>query len=145
MIGNTLFGRQGWYDFSSKDHAVFLETIAEKFWRKDKRTRLFGITVKDGAFQKHCLPDDNSPAAEKIKSRFIVAGDINLVGAGDSFRSGVVTYIAHNMNGFIEGTIDFTEAIQMGNLFASIYIKNPLDDRFKGFGVFEELLGVVKA
>jgi sugar/nucleoside kinase (ribokinase family) len=145
LIGNTIFDQQEWYDFSGKDHTVFLETIAKKFWRKDKRTRLFGITVKDGAYQKHCLPDGSSIVPEKITSRFMAKGDINLVGAGDSFRSGVVSYIAYNMDGFIKGTIDFDEAIQMGSLFASIYIKNPLDDRFKGFGSFEKLLGVIKA
>jgi sugar/nucleoside kinase (ribokinase family) len=144
LIGNTLFDRRNWYDFTTKDYDFFLETLAEKFWKKDKKTRLFGITVKDGAYQKHRLPDGKSPPPVKITSRFIADGDINLVGAGDSFRSGVITYIAHNLKDFKNGTINFAEAVQMGNLFASIYIKNPLRDRFRGFRSIEEMLGLIK-
>jgi len=48
-----------------------------------------------------------------------MVGDIvDLVGAGDSFRAGLITYIARNLDEFKTGNMDFTEAIQMGNLFA---------------------------
>lgn len=145
LIGNTLFGCSDWYNFTPKDHDCFLETLADKFWRKERRTRLFGITVKDGAYQKHSMIDGSSPPAEKITSRFIADGNINLVGAGDSFRSGVVTYVAHHLNNFKDGTIDFAQVVQMGNLFASRYIRNPLQDRFQGFKPFNEMLDEIKA
>jgi sugar/nucleoside kinase (ribokinase family) len=144
LIGNTLFDSCNWYDFTKKDYDFFLGTLATKYWRNEKRTRLFGVTVKDGAYQKHCIPDGSSPSPTKITSRFIAEGDINLVGAGDSFRAGVVTYIAHYLDDFKNGTINFAEAVQMGNLFASRYIQNPLQDRFRGFKPFNEMLGTIR-
>ena len=143
LIANTLFDHGNWRDYTQKYYDFFLETVAEKFWRNDKRTRLFGITVKDGAYRKYRLPEGNVSASEKITSGFIAAGDINLVGAGDAFRSGVITYITYNLGDFKNGTINFAEAVQMGNLFASIYIKNPVNDRFNGFASFEQMRNAV--
>lgn len=75
-----------------------------------------------------------------------MAGEvIDLVGAGDSFRAGLLTYIASNLVEFSKGTINFDEAIQMGNLFASLFIKAPLDDRYGGIRPYEKMLQVVRS
>jgi len=133
LIGNTLFEKQGWYHDTEEDYFVFLETIAEKYWKQNNRTKLFGITVKDGAYQKHCTPTGFSPRPVKVASRGIVEGEINLVGAGDAFRAGLITYIVRHIKDFKNGTIDFNQAVQMANMAASHYIKNSRHDRFKEF------------
>jgi sugar/nucleoside kinase (ribokinase family) len=70
-----------------------------------------------------------------------MSGDnIDLVGAGDSFRAGLVTYIVKNINDFKTSKINITEAVQMANLFASLYIKAPLSDRYANFNRYEILL-----
>ena len=75
-----------------------------------------------------------------------MVGDIvDLVGAGDSFRAGLITYIARNLDEFKAGNMDFTEAIQMGNLFAALYIKAPLDDRYSNIKNYEKMLNVVRS
>jgi sugar/nucleoside kinase (ribokinase family) len=66
-----------------------------------------------------------------------------LVGAGDSFRAGLITYIARNLSDFRNGTIDFGKAVQMGNLFASLFIKAPLTDRYGNIKDYEKMLEVV--
>ena len=71
-------------------------------------------------------------------------GVIDFIGAGDSFRAGLLSYIAKNINDFKTGGMDFSEAIQMGNLFASLYIKAPLNNRYGNIGPYEELLKIVK-
>ncbi len=73
-----------------------------------------------------------------------MAGEvIDLVGAGDSFRAGFVTHIAKNLDGFRKGTIDFSHAVQMGNLFAALYIKAPLDDRYSNIKNYDKMLKAV--
>ena len=65
-----------------------------------------------------------------------------LLGELDSFRAGLLTYIANNLDAFRDGSMDFSEAVGMGNLFASVYIKAPLSDRYKSRS-YEKMLGVV--
>jgi len=75
-----------------------------------------------------------------------MAGEVvDLVGAGDSFRAGLISYIARNLEEFCDGSLNFTEAIQMGNLFASLYIKAPLDDVYGNIRPFENMLNVVQS
>ena len=73
-----------------------------------------------------------------------MAGDvIDLVGAGDSFRAGLLTYIARNLTAFNDGTIDCSQAVQMGNLFAALFIKAPLRDRYCNIRSYERMLTAV--
>jgi sugar/nucleoside kinase (ribokinase family) len=75
-----------------------------------------------------------------------MAGEVvDLVGAGDSFRAGFISYTASHLNEFRKGAINFEEAVQMGNLFASLYIKAPLDDRYGGIKPYEKMLEVVRS
>jgi hypothetical protein len=75
-----------------------------------------------------------------------MAGEVvDLVGAGDSFRAGLITYIASHLDEFKAGSINFTEAVQMGNLFASLFIKAPLEDRYGNIHAYEKMLKVVRS
>jgi sugar/nucleoside kinase (ribokinase family) len=75
-----------------------------------------------------------------------MAGDVaDLVGAGDAFRAGLITYIGHNRKQFVEAELDFGQAVQMGNLFASLYIKAPLDDRHGSIRNYDKMLEVVRS
>ena len=67
-----------------------------------------------------------------------------LTGAGDSFRAGLVSYIARNVSAFRDGSLKVTEAIQMGSLVASLYVTAPLDDRYKNIRPYESLLRAVR-
>ena len=70
---------------------------------------------------------------------------VDLVGAGDSFRAGLITYIGRNLDEVKDGSVDFIEAVQMGNLFASLYIKAPLNDRYGNIKSYEKMLGIVRS
>ena len=75
-----------------------------------------------------------------------MAGEVvDLVGAGDSFRAGFISYVASHLEEFEKGAMNFEESIQMGNLFASLYIKAPLDDRYGGIRPYEKMLKVVRS
>ena len=87
---------------------------------------------------------DLKNAPEKIESRFLAGEVIDLVGAGDSFRAGFISYIARNIEDFKNSRINFAEAVQMGNLFASLYIKAGLDDRYGNIGSFDNMLKIVQ-
>ncbi|MBP1608472.1 MAG: pfkB family carbohydrate kinase [Acidobacteria bacterium] len=131
LIHNTLLISDDNAKIAYSDHVPFLDRLCSKYCRGGGRTRLLGVTVSEGAFQKHILPDGKSSIPEKVLSRFMAGDVIDLVGAGDSFRAGLVTYIARNINSFRDGTMNFNEAVQMGNLFASVYIKAPLSSRYR--------------
>jgi sugar/nucleoside kinase (ribokinase family) len=130
LIYNTLLAPDDHPEGAYGDHPIFLDKLCGKYCRNDGRTKLLGVTVSEGAFEKHILPDASSSVPEKVSSRFMGGEVIDLVGAGDSFRAGLVTYIARNTDGFRNGTMNFAEAVQMGNLFASVYIKAPLGHRY---------------
>ena len=84
-----------------------------------------------------------SPALNE--SRFMGGEVVDLVGAGDSFRAGLIAYIARNLRRFKNGSMDFGEAVQMGNLFASLYIKAPLNDRYGNIKSYDKMLRVVQS
>lgn len=109
------------------------------------RPRLFGITVPDGAWTILCRPNADDIGPTHVRSRFLCGDVVDLVGAGDSFRSGVVSYLARHTDAFRDGTLDMEEAVQMGNLFASLYIKAPLDRRYDHIRPFEKLLAAVQS
>ena len=74
-----------------------------------------------------------------------MAGEVvDLVGAGDSFRAGLITYIARNLDAFKQGSVDFEQAVQAGNLFASLYIKAPLEDRYGNIRAYDKMLQILQ-
>jgi len=141
MIENTI-GQRGRYDNISQEEYIknFLDFLAQRFIN----FKIFGVTVKDGAFVVYKDAKGNLTGPQKITSRFMGQGVTDLVGAGDSFRAGVVTYIAKNIDEFKNGKIDIEQAIQMGNLFASLYIKAPLNDRYVNIKPYNDILEKIK-
>ncbi len=101
--------------------------------------------MNNGDIEKHITSDNIASKPKKIESRFMAGGAVDLIGAGDSFRSGFVSYVAKNIDCFNAGSIDFTEAVQMGNLFAALYVKAPLDDRYGNFRPFKKMLKLVRS
>ena len=146
LIENTLAPGRKWSKFEEHENNVhFLEFLTEKFWRQDGRTKLFGVTVSDGAYEQHVHTDETIDGPNRIKSRFMAGEVVDLVGAGDSFRAGLITYVASHLDEFKDGSIDFTEAVQMGNLFASLFIKAPLEDRYGNIHAYDKMLNVVRS
>ena len=145
LIENTLAPGRSWSDFEEHENDVhFLRFLTERFWRKNKRTKLFGVTVSNGAFERHfCCDTPSGP--NRITSRFMAGEVVDLVGAGDSFRAGLISYIASHLDSFENGSMNFEEAVQMGNLFASLFIKAPLDDRYGNIRLYEKMLKVVRS
>ena len=146
LIENTLAPGRVWSKFTEHENDVhFLEFLTERFWRRDGRTRLFGVTVSDGAYERHACADGTMDGPNRITSRFMAGEVVDLVGAGDSFRGGLITYIAMHLNELRGGSIDFAEAVQMGNLFASLFIKAPLGDRYGNIKPYDKMLKVVRS
>ena len=146
LIENTLSPGRKWDDFTEDQNDLhFLDFLTERFWLKDNRTKLFGVTVSNGAYEKHINLEEHINGPNKIESHFMAGEVVDLVGAGDSFRAGLITYIASNLNRFRDGSIDFTEAVQMGNLFASLFIKASLEDRYGNIKAYDKMLKVVRS
>ena len=122
----------------------FLEWMATRFWR-EARPRLCGVTVKDGAFAVCMDGDGHIGTPRRFTSRFMCGEVVDLVGAGDSFRAGLITYVARHATAFRDGTLAVDEAVQVGNLVASLYIKAPLNDRYGNLRDYGRLLQVVQA
>lgn len=136
MIANT-FGK----NIAEQDFIIdFLKFLSKEF----NNYRIFGVTIKDGAYIIYKDASGNITGPQKITSRFMGKGVTDLVGAGDSFRAGVVTYIAKNFEKFVNDKIDIEQAIQMGNLFASLYIKAPLNNRYGSIEIYDNMLEMVK-
>jgi len=154
LTENTLTPGRTWDKFTEHENNLhFLDFLTERFWRKarpersrgNNRTKLFGVTVSDGAYEKHICPDGRLGGPNKIESWFMGGEVVDLVGAGDAFRAGLLTYIGRNLDRFRDGSIDFAEAVQMGNLFASLYIKAPLDDRYGNIKTYDKMLKIVRS
>ncbi len=146
LIENTLEPGRAWAEFSEHENNVhFLEFLTERFWRKDARTKLFGATVSDGAYERHACPGESVATPNRITSRFMAGEVVDLVGAGDSFRAGLIAYLAAHLEKFRDGSMNFGEAMQMGNLFASLFIKAPLGDRYGNIRPYDKMLGVVRS
>ena len=146
MIANTLAGPRDWSGFDEHENNVyFLKFLSERFWRQGNSAKMFGVTVSNGAYETHIGSGGAASEPGKIESKFMGGEVIDLVGAGDSFRAGLITYIASNLVKFSNGSMDFAEAVQMGNLFASFYIKSPLDDRYGNIRPFDEMLRIVRS
>ena len=146
LIENTLAPGRAWGKFSEHENNVhFLEYLTEKFRARDGRAKLFGVTVSDGAYEQHICPDERVDGPNRITSRFMAGEVVDLVGAGDSFRAGLITYFAAHLDRFADGSMNFSEAVQMGNLFASLFIKAPLGDRYGNIKSYDTMLKVVRS
>jgi sugar/nucleoside kinase (ribokinase family) len=146
MIENTLAGPRNWHRFTEDENAAhFLDFLSERFWQGGQRTRVFGVTFSRGAYEKHIGPDGSASSVNKIESRFLAGEVVDLVGAGDAFRAGLIAYVSRNLNSFRDGSLNFGEALQMGNLFAALYIKAPLDDRYGTIRSCDKMLTVVRS
>jgi sugar/nucleoside kinase (ribokinase family) len=146
LIENTLGRQPARTDLDERAYNThFLDFLTRRFWQDAGRTRLFGVTVANGAYIQHAGPDGHGAGPAKVTSRFMAGEVVDLVGAGDSFRAGLISYIASNLDAFHAGTIDFQQAVQAGNLFASLYIKAPLDDRYGNIRLYTKMLEVLRA
>lgn len=144
MIMNTLVEPHDWAAFTQRENCVYaLDLLRERFAPPEGRMRMLGVTVKDGAFVTHLTPQDTVAGPDRVSSRFMCGGVTDLVGAGDSFRAGLMAYVSRNTQAFADGTLSTAEAIQMGNLFATLYITAPLDDRYGRIACYDALLPVV--
>jgi sugar/nucleoside kinase (ribokinase family) len=145
LIENTLGPKPAGPELDERAYCPhFLEFLTRRYWRDDARSRLFGVTVADGAWEKHRGPDGRSGPPSKVTSRFLAGEVVDLVGAGDSFRAGLITYLAGHLDDFGRGVVDFREAVQMGNLFASLYIKAPLGDRYGNIRPYPKMMEVLR-
>ena len=100
-------------------------------------------TVADGAFAIYCKGDGSTSGLVEARSRFMGGEVIDLVGAGDSFRAGLLSYLVRNVDAFRNGSLNVADCLQMGNLFASLYIKAPLGDRYANIKPYDELARLV--
>jgi sugar/nucleoside kinase (ribokinase family) len=145
LIENTLGTRPVGAGLDEHAYNVhFLEFLTRRFWEDDERAKLFGMTVSDGAYGMHMDLDGRTTGPIKVTSRFMAGEVVDLVGAGDSFRAGLIACIANNLDVFRAGRIDFEQAIQAGNLFASLYIKAPLGDRYGGIRPYANMRRVLQ-
>ena len=145
MIENTLGEARDWSRLDEAELARhFLRYVADNFLQEDERQRLFGITVTDGAYYTVGSPREGYCDARKVKSRFMAGRAVDLVGAGDAFRAGLLTYFVRHRDQFRGGEAEVDEAIQMGNLFASLYIKAPLHDRCRYIRPYKNMLSAVR-
>ena len=147
MIRNTLDPAHGMHGRDDHDSSLsFLEFVTGRFAGKGKRrTQLFGVTVKNGAYARLVGPDDRVHETVFCPSRFMAGSVIDLVGAGDSFRAGLIAMIARYRDAFRDGTLSVEEAVQTGNLMASLYIKSPLNDRYGSIAGLDALLEIVRS
>ncbi|MDR2849378.1 MAG: carbohydrate kinase family protein [Verrucomicrobiota bacterium] len=128
------------------DCASFLDFAVSRFSGQGRRrAQLFGITVKNGAYVRFVGPDDRARGTVFCASRFMVGGVVDLVGAGDSFRAGLTAAVARSREAFLDGTLDVEEAVQLGNLMATLYVTSPLADRYGHIPAFEALQAVVRS
>jgi sugar/nucleoside kinase (ribokinase family) len=145
LIDQTIGEKRNHSGGSEKEFInTFLKSLSEKFWR-NKNPRVFGVTVRDGAAVIHRDALGRITGPLMVASGFMSGVAVDLVGAGDSFRAGFVAYILKNINDFKTGIINIAEAVQMANLFASLYIKAPLSDRYGNIRVYEKLLHTIKS
>lgn len=146
LIENTLARKPDRSDLPEHAYNVhFLEFLTRHFWQDDERTKLFGVTVSNGAYETHLCPDGQTGCPTKVTSRFMAGEVVDLVGAGDSFRAGLITYVAGNLDAFRRGAINFEQAVQAGNLFASLFIKAPLGDRYGNFRPWSKMAQILQA
>jgi len=145
MIRNTLEGQgvdNGEDVYASVEG--YLHFVAARFGRVG-RPQLFGVTVKRGAYTLWLKGDGEVGSVHFTASRYRIDGVVDLVGAGDSFRAGVVGYIAHARDEFLTGRLNVDEAVQVGNLMATLYVTAPLEHRYGAIPSLAQLIAVVRS
>jgi len=144
MIRNTL-EREGCdhgEDTQASIHG-FLDFARQRFCGRSGRPQLFGVTVKNGAYTLYVDAQGKTRGVTFCKSRYMAAGRVvDLVGAGDSFRAGLIGYITRNSDAFLNGTLNVADAVQSGNLMASIYVTSPLNDRYGSIPNLDVLIAI---
>jgi sugar/nucleoside kinase (ribokinase family) len=147
MICNTLDPEHRTQGMDTRTFCLsFLDFLAKRASDgKRGRTQVFGVTVKNGAYAKLVGPDGRVRESVFCASRYMVGSVIDLVGAGDSFRAGLVAFVARHREAFLDGTLAVEEAVQMGNLMATLYITSPLNDRYGNIPSFDALLSIVQS
>ncbi|MCX7819372.1 MAG: carbohydrate kinase family protein [Kiritimatiellae bacterium] len=113
-------------------------------WRDPPRPRLFGVTVANGAWARAVGADGVASEVVFVRSRFLAGEVVDLVGAGDAFRAGVIAWLARHAQDFRAGRLALEEAVQLGNLTASLFIKAPLRDRCAYIAPLPRMLEVVR-
>ena len=141
MIRATLDGTEDRTLPLEKAVPDFLAWLVDRFAVGD-RTQLLGVTVRDGAFAAYCTQDHTH--VRRVVSPFQADGVVDLVGAGDAFRAGLIGYLAQHTAPFRQGKLDVEEAVQVGNLMASTFIQAPLSDRYDGIPDMEQLVATVR-
>jgi len=146
MIRNTLDAGHADGALETRESCLrFLDFVVARFAPSAAgHTRLYGVTVKNGAYARLVRPDGQAGPTVFCASRFMVGGVVDLVGAGDSFRAGLVAYVARHRAAFASGGFSVEEAVQTGNLMATLYVTAPLNDRYGSVPPFERLLDVVR-
>ncbi len=145
MIRNTLEGAGT--DHGADVHASiegYLRFVAARFGRAG-RPQLFGVTVKRGAYTLWLKGDGAIGPVQFTESRYSVDGVVDLVGAGDSFRAGLIGYIAQAREAFLAGGLNVDEAVQVGNLMATLYVTAPLENRYGAIPRLAQLIAVVRS
>ncbi len=142
MIRNTL-DRPSFAGDAPEAIPGFLHWLGRTF-PSPGRWRLLGVTVSDGAYATMVGPTGCIESVRHVRSRYLSDEVVDLVGAGDSFRAGLIGYLARNAGAFRVGGMNVEEAVQMGNLMACLYIKSPLDDRYGSIPDYARLLDIVR-
>lgn len=146
LIRNTLDPQHNTHSADTSQSIVdFLDFVAEHFAGKDQRAQLFGVTVKNGTYIRYVKPGIDSGTTVFCASRFMVGTVVDLVGAGDSFRAGLTAHVARNKEAFSAGDMDVDEAVQIGNLMATLYVTAPIEDRYSHIPPYSMLLEVVRS
>lgn len=147
MILNTLEpGHRVPMDDASRLGPAFLDWLLPRIERLSDpaQTRLIGMTVANGAWARAVGPDGRAAPAVFVRSRFLAGEVVDLVGAGDAFRAGIMGWLARHAHEFRSGRLDVEDAVQLGNLTASLFIKSPLRDRCALVAPLPHLLNVVR-
>lgn len=145
MITNTLFPGKVCFKDRAKAIPEFLRVLAGRFAADDGRTRWLGVTVKSGAYILALNGRRELREPTFCESHFRSGSVIDLVGAGDSFRAGLVGRVAKDAEAFRAGTLDPVEAVQCGNLMAAVYITSPLEHRYRMIPTLDALGAAVKS
>lgn len=143
MIINTLDKPRDWSTVDELEGMCdFLRCITGCFGNRT-RTQVFGVTYSRGACVTMLLPDGTAQTPRTIESRYILGDAVDLTGAGDSFRAGLISYVARHASAFQDGSINMEEAVQMGNLMACLYVSAPMENRYINLRPYASLMRAV--
>ena len=145
MIYNTLCEPRDWAAIPEEEAlALYLDFVTSRY-AGGSWPQLFGVTYGSGAMAGLVTGQGEVRGPHVVESRFLLGDAVALTGAGDSFRAGLVSYVARNESSFRDGSLNVPEALQVGNLAACLYLTAPLDDRYANVRSFEAMLRVVQS